>query len=234
MLNQEVIGGLPPAAPGEPHLACVLLLDTSGSMSGPPIVSLNNALQNFRSQVSMDEMAKKRVDIAVVEFNDTVRVVQDFVPIMGMEPITLEARGVTAMGAGVNKAIDLVKERNRVYSNLGTPCFKPWIFMITDGEPTDSIEEAASRVQAEESKGTHGKLKFWALGVSNYNQNTLRKFTDRVIELKDTNFAGIFDWMAQSMVTISVSRIGDNPPVPTLPENARKANPDRDIGADWD
>ncbi|MCL2440779.1 MAG: VWA domain-containing protein [Treponema sp.] len=227
-MTQETYGP-PPLAPGEPHLACVLLLDTSGSMSGSPIASLNQALQRFKEQVSMDEMAQKRVDIAIIEFNDTARLIQDFTPIRNMQPITLQATGSTSMGAGINMAIDMVKGRNRYYNSIGTPVFKPWIFMITDGGPTDSIDEAARRIQEEESKGTHGKLKFFALGVEGYSKDALFRLTNRVMELRDKDFSSIFDWMGKSMVAISVSRVGEEAPLPLLPENAKKADPNRDV-----
>ena len=207
MSDQVTFGPPKIANPGEPHLACVLLLDTSGSMSGPPINSLNQALQDFKNKVSMDELAQKRVDIAIVEFNSTVRVVQNFTPISEMTPISLSATGSTAMGEGINTAIDLVKERNRFYNELGTPVFKPWIFMITDGGPTDDIEGAISRIQLEENKGSHGKLKFFALGVPGYDKATMFRITNRVMELQDANFSSIFNWMSESMVAISVSRL---------------------------
>ena len=240
MLEQETFGPPKIAAPNEPHLACVLLLDTSGSMGvvtsgsmgGPPIDSLNQALQDFKNKVSMDEMAQKRVDIAIVEFNSVVNVVQNFTPISEMSPITLQATGTTAMGEGINTAIDMVKERNRFYSTMGTPVFKPWIFMITDGGPTDDIEGAIRRIQEEESKGSHGKLKFFALGVSGYDKDTLFRITNRVMELRDTDFSGIFNWMSESMVAISVSRVNAEAPLPNLPENARKADPNKDV-SDW-
>ena len=227
MIEQENFGAPKIAAPNEAHLACVLLLDTSGSMYGEPIESLNKALREFKQKVSMDEMAKKRVDIAIVEFNSSARLVQDFTPISQMEPITLEADGVTAMGEGINLAIDIIKERNRFYNSLGTPVFKPWIFMITDGLPTDDISEAARRIAEEESKGSGGKLKFFALGVSDYDKDTLFKLTKRVMELSDTDFAGIFDWMSESMVAISVSRVGEEVRLGELPANARV------VPSDW-
>ena len=68
----------------EPHLACVLLLDTSGSMSGEAVNSLNKAINDFKDQTAMDELAQKRVDIAIVEFNDTASPVQEFTPISRM------------------------------------------------------------------------------------------------------------------------------------------------------
>lgn len=224
--GEEVPGG-GIAAPGEPHMACVLLLDTSSSMTGAPINSLNKAINDFKTQTSMDELAQKRVDIAIIEFNDSARVVQEFTPLPQMEPVTLSPRGCTAMGEGINLAIDKVKERNRFYAEMGTPCYKPWIFMITDGAPTDNISTARQRILEEEQKGTHGKLKFWAVGVPGYNRSTLTSLTKRCIELENADFQGIFDWLSESMVTISVSRVDENPVLTDLPENART------IPTDW-
>lgn len=223
--NEVPGGGI--SAPGEPHMACVLLLDTSGSMYGDAIDSLNRAINDFKEQTSMDELAQKRVDIAIIEFNDTARVVQDFTPLSQMQSVTLSASGCTAMGAGINLAIDKVKERNRFYNSMGTPCFKPWIFMITDGAPTDDIESARQRIIDEESKGTHGKLKFWAVGVPGYSKETLTSLTKRCIALNEANFNGIFNWLSESMVTISVSRVDENPQLSNLPSDAQV------IPTDW-
>lgn len=227
MLVQETFGAPKIIAPNEAHLACVLLLDTSGSMTGAPIDNLNRALQSFRERVARDELARRRVDIAIVEFNNDARIVQDFTPIAQMEPVTLYANGMTYMGAGIDLAIDMVKSRNQFYNSVGTPVFRPWIFMITDGAPTDDIDNAARRVREEESKGTHGKLKFFALGVGDYDRETLFMLTNRVMELTDTDFDGIFDWMSESMVAISVSRVGEDIRLGDLPTNARV------VPADW-
>lgn len=212
---------MPICNPGEPHMACVLLLDTSSSMDGDPIDSLNNALRDFKEKTSLDEFAQKRVDVAIVEFNNGARVVQDFTPISKMKPVTLVASGCTDMGAGINLALDLVEERNRFYDNMGTPCFKPWVFMITDGLPTDDISAARERIKIRESKGKYGKLKFWSLGVPGYSKEVLTSLSQRNIELKDADFSGIFNWLSESMVAISVSRVDENTSLPNLPNNAQ-------------
>ena len=208
-------------------MACVLLLDTSSSMSGDPINSLNKAINDFKEQTSLDELAQKRVDIAIIEFNDQARVVQDFTPLPQLQPVSLSAVGCTAMGEGINLAIDKVKERNRFYASMGTPCFKPWIFMITDGAPTDDISAARQRIIDEESKGSHGKLKFWAIGVPGYSQKTLTSLTKRCIALNEAKFDGIFNWLSESMVAISVSRVDENPQLSNLPSDAQV------IPTDW-
>lgn len=236
-MNQGTFEAPKVAAPGEPHLACVLLVDTSGSMEGDAIESLNESINQFKKQTAKDPMAQKRVDIAIIEFNDHANVVQDFVPISKMEPIKLEAGGLTNMAEGINLAIDKVKERNRFYASLGTPCFKPWIFMISDGAPyigtskqaelDSEMEMVAERIRTEENKGSHGKLKFFALGISNYDKETLFKLTKRVMALTDTDFSGIFNWMSESMVAISVSRVDENVQLGNLPSNAQV------VPSDW-
>jgi len=218
-------GGI--AAPNEPHLACVLLLDTSGSMNGAPIRSLNQAINDFKEQTAMDDLAQKRVDIAIIEFNDSARVVQNFTPLSQMQPVSLSAGGMTAMGEGINRAIDMVKERNRFYASMGTPVFQPWIFMITDGAPTDDISLARQRIHEEENKGSHGKLKFWSVGVPGYKKEVITSLSKRCIELDQKDFSRIFNWVSDSVCEISVSRVDENPRLPDLPEGART------IPSDW-
>lgn len=224
------------SVPNEPHLACVLLLDVSGSMDGDSINSLNNAIAMFKEQVCKDEIAKKRVDISIITFSDSAEIVQDFVPVGAMSTVRLSAGGRTNMADGINVAIDKLKERNHLYNRMGVPCFKPWIFMITDGYSTSEdymMDMVANRIAEEENKGSVGKLKFWAIGVDNYSKKELFKLTKRVVELKEHNFTGIFDWLSDSMTAISNSTVSENVMLDDLPEDARKARMDRRIDEDW-
>lgn len=235
-MNMDELFGDTVSAVGEPHLACVLLLDVSGSMNGEPIQSLNESINRFKEQVCRDEIARKRVDVAIVTFSNEVNIISDFVPIEKLNPVNLQARGRTNMAEGINCAIDLVKNRNRFYQQLGVPCFKPWIFMITDGMSTSDFAEmdrVAARIQMEETAGNVGKLKFWALGIGDYDKEQMFKLTRRVIELKAHNFTGIFDWLSDSMTAISQSRVGEDVQLNMLPEDARKAAMDRTIDEDW-
>src|ERR1041385_9055088 len=99
----------------QPRCACVLILDTSGSMYGNRIDALNAGLETFRDELVADEIASKRVEVAIVEFNTQVRVVQDFVTSENFFPPTLTASGGTDIAGGVNKALDLLRERKRQY-----------------------------------------------------------------------------------------------------------------------
>jgi uncharacterized protein YegL len=121
----------------EPRCACVLLLDTSGSMSGAPIAELNRGMALFRDHLSGDSLASRRVEIAIVTFDNEARLVQDFVTADQFAPPTLTAPGIaTSMGAGIQLALDLVQSRKAMYRANGITYYRPWIFLITDGSPT--------------------------------------------------------------------------------------------------
>jgi uncharacterized protein YegL len=51
---------------------CILVLDTSGSMYGEPIDELNAGLQHFYDEISQDPTTADRLEIGIVEFNDTI------------------------------------------------------------------------------------------------------------------------------------------------------------------
>lgn len=223
---------------GEPHLACALLLDVSSSMGwgDRAIDKLNEGIKRFKNSVMNDSIAKKRVDVALITFASEVHVISDFAPVSNMPTPELSAEGRTDMAEGILTAIKLVKERTHMYQQLGTPCHKPWIFMITDGASTSTYQkmaEAAQQIEYEENHGSHGKLTFWALGIDNYDKDELFKLTRRVMELKDQDFDGIFDWLSDSMSCVSQSQVGECVVLGDLPPNARKAKPDRAIDEDW-
>jgi uncharacterized protein YegL len=67
-LDQVPFGGVEFADNPEPRCPCILLLDTSGSMSGAKIAELNSGLQAFAEELRSDAMAAKRVEIAIVTF----------------------------------------------------------------------------------------------------------------------------------------------------------------------
>src|SRR5436305_4285178 len=87
----------------EPRCPCVPLLDTSGSMQGAPLAALNEALRTFKSDLVQDPLASRRVEVAVVTFNNEVIVASDFKTADRFEAPTLTAGGQTFMGTGINK-----------------------------------------------------------------------------------------------------------------------------------
>lgn len=200
----------------EPRCACVLLLDTSGSMQGAPISALNDGLRAFKNDLIKDQLAKKRVEIAVVTFDSDVKVIQDFVTAVQFDPPTLTVQGLTFMGSGIIKALDMIQARKDQYKANGIVYYRPWVFMITDGEPQGEsdyvIELAAKRVKNdEESK----RVAFFAVGVEDANMQKLANIVVRTpVKLKGLNFVEMFVWLSRSTQAVSHSEVDSQVALP--------------------
>jgi uncharacterized protein YegL len=191
----------------QPRCACVLILDTSGSMAGERIDALNAGLKTFRDELAADPLASQRVEVAIVEFNTHARVVQDFVTSDEFVPPTLKATGTTDMAGGVNEALDLLQRRKRQYSSNGVAYYRPWAFLITDGEISDPAK-VAQRVSEEERKNG---VTFFAVGVASANEESLRAIS--VVRppkmLSGLKFNELFLWLSSSLKIVSKTKPGD-------------------------
>ncbi len=210
----------------EPHMACLLLVDTSGSMCGEAIESLNAGLNKFKEDVCKDERTKSILDVAVVEFNSTVSVVQNWCPVPYMEPVQLVANGGTDMEGGLRTAISMVRERSRYYlTATGTTPYKPWIVMITDGYPNSPIDAIAEEIA---NLDENGKLHLWSLAVEGADTKVLNKLGGgkRSLVLKGYDFTNFFNWLTMSMRSVSVSAPGEKPRGVELPNDVDKNTDD--------
>ena len=88
----------------------------------------------------------------------------------------MKAEGDTPLGEAILKGIDLVRKRKEEYRANGISFYRPWIFLITDGSPTDEWQRAAAAVREGESSKSFA---FFAVGVQNADMSVLRQITVR-------------------------------------------------------
>ena len=207
---------------GEPHLPCVLLLDVSGSMEErEKIKKLNEAVRLFYETLKKDPLAMGRVEISLVTFGTNVKVIAPFVPAENFKVPELSAYGMTAMNEAICFALDETDQRKRDYQAEHMKYFQPWIFLLTDGYPTDDnngdyLERAIREVK---ERTQQKKLNFIPMAIGDGDTSNLKRYTDGGVVLKATeqNFQDAFVWLSQSLTIGSNSHPGQDVVSPELP-----------------
>lgn len=198
----------------EPRCPCLLLLDTSSSMAGEPILQLNEGLRMFLEDLRSDSLAMKRVEIAIVSFGP-VNIRSDFVEATSFVPPQLEANGDTPMGSAIVQGIELLRRRKDQYRENGIMYFKPWAFLLTDGAPTDGKEVWANATNLVESGEDSNAFSFFSVGVGNANMNMLASLNRRrePLRLQGLSFRQLFQWLSSSLRSVSRSTPGTAVPL---------------------
>ncbi len=208
-----IIDQLPFADPefvenAEPRCPCLLLLDTSTSMNGRPMAELNEGLRVFKAELMADAMATQRVEVGIVTFGP-VRVHTQFQTADVFTAPTLEANGDTPLGAAIDQGLDLLEARKRAYKEAGIAYYRPWVFLITDGAPTDAWRSAAARVR--EGDSARKSFSFFAVGVEGADMQTLTQICspDRPpLKLRGLSFRELFTWLSSSLGGVAKSQPG--------------------------
>lgn len=200
----------------EPRCPCVLLLDTSATMQGEAIQALNQGLQTFKQELNHDNLARKRVEVAIITYNSNVAVVQDFITADEFEPPTLTARGKTCMGSAILQGLELLAARKAQYCEHGVAYYQPWLFLIANGkpqgEPDQVINLATQQIKADEAER---RLTFFVVGVTAASQTHLSEIFERKpMQLEGLSFADLFVWLSASMHKVSQSSLNQQLPSP--------------------
>jgi uncharacterized protein YegL len=133
---------------------------------------------------------------------DEVKIESDWTDAMNVSAPVMEAGGLTPLGKAMETALQKIEEQKCLYDSCGVTSKRPWIFLISDGEPTDYGWEDSAEICRYAQKNK--KVVIHAIGTQGANLDKLAKFSmlppKRLTGLKFTEF---FLWLSRSVSCIS-------------------------------
>ena len=191
----------------EQKCLCVLVLDTSGSMNADNAIGqLNQGLQTFKSQIMNDETARDRLEIAIVSFNSEIKVELQPSLISEIEMPTLKASGQTQLVRAIEEAQQVIKDRKDYYKSKGLTYYRPWIVVMTDGDPYPANQDIDGIAQKIQEDADAKKYVFFMIGVGKeVHDDVLSKLTTSqfpAMRMDAVNFAEFFQWLSASATVV--------------------------------
>ena len=180
------------------RLPVYLLLDCSSSMTGQPIEQVRQGLRALLDDLSTEPMAVETVYLSVITFNSTAQQVIPLTELMQFKEPQIQASGATALGAALQLLIDCLAKEVRQNTANQKGDWKPLVFLMTDGMPTDAWETAADALKQQKI----ANLIAFAAGPG-ADVNNLKKITEIVLksdELSPGALKAFFQWMSQSIL----------------------------------
>lgn len=185
------------------RLPVYLLLDCSGSMSGEPIEAVRQGIKALLTELKGDPQALETACLSVITFNSTARQISPLTELMLFKEPELTAGGATALGGALCVLADCIKNEVRTSTATQKGDWKPLVFLLTDGAPTDNLDDGIDALK----QVSYGNIIACAAGA-NANTNTLRKITNNVLMMNNLtagDLAAFFAWVSSSVKASSKS-----------------------------
>ncbi|MDU9049030.1 MAG: VWA domain-containing protein [Candidatus Electrothrix sp. Rat3] len=191
------------------RLPIYIAIDTSGSMYGEAIQSVNVGVQAMLTALRQDPHALDSVYLSIITFDLEVKEVFPLTPLSQVQvtEITCPRSGPTYTGEALALILKRVKKDIIHSTNERKGDWRPMLFLMTDGSPSDvaRYDEIVPQIK----KSHFGKIIACAAGPK-AKVEQLRKLTDTVVSLDTTDsaaFASFFKWVSAS-VEMRSSSIG--------------------------
>lgn len=188
------------------RLPVYLLLDCSGSMSGEPIEAVRQGIDALLSDLKSEPQALETAYLSVITFDSTAQQVVPLTDLMSFNTPELHASGLTSLGGALHILKDCIQRElipNTSPNSKGD--WKPLVFLLTDGCPTDG-DVLRNELQDLSSLKAANVI---ACAAGPYADTTvLKQITNNVLMMNNLSagdLASFFSWVTQSIKTSSQS-----------------------------
>lgn len=216
------------------RLPIFFVLDVSESMLGEHLYQLEDGLSKIFDALRTDPHALETAWVSVIAFAGQVRKLMPLTELTSVATPNLPVGGGTSLGRALNFLMDELDSTVRKNTADVKGDWKPIVFLITDGKPTDDVTKAVQRWKDRYA----GHITMVAISIGRAaDLRVLNQLTDadKVLTLDDDSEAGFrrfITWVTQSVQARSRS-VGDptkEEKLPTLDDSIlKKLNLDKPL-----
>jgi len=189
------------------RLPVYLLLDTSGSMSGEPIESVKNGVQVMISSLRQNPQAIETAFLSVITFDSAATQIIPLTDLGAFQMVDIRATGTTALGDALKVVSQCIDNEVAKTTAETKGDWKPLVFIMTDGIPTDDWQSGLKEFQKRKTAYTVA-----CAAGSGADTNILKQITENVVSLDTADSQSIgkfFAWVTAS-IGVSSTKVEDS------------------------
>ncbi len=191
------------------RLPVYLLLDCSESMIGEGIDGVNAGVRQLLLDLHSDPHALETVWISIITFAGVAQQILPLSEMIGIKAPRLRVQPGTGLGAGLRLLRESIEREVRTHSTTQKGDYKPLIFILTDGDPTDDWRQEARQLKAPSKTGGK-KMNIIGIGCGeDANPLVLNEIADSVLMMGESelDFRSLFQWISSSL-SVTSQQIG--------------------------
>lgn len=222
----------------ERRLPVYLVLDVSESMAGPAIEAVDKSVQALVAELKKDPHALETAHMSVITFAREAKQVVPLTDIADFIAPKLSVRTGTSLGKALRLLLESMAHEVVRTSDCQKGDYKPLVYLLTDGHPTDDWRPAVESVRQANSPKIANII---AVGCGpDADVEILRQISDTVLlipEASQESLSRFFVWLSASVQSASVAMERrpdipfDLPPLPAGVEVAREGTQREDVPA---